>query len=209
MWGSVLRKGFQPPCHLYTSFTIRRKSRFLVGLRFLKLLVYAFFYPCRLIAMLPLATGPDGLRRVARYDAWANRCFAPMLRDEHDRPLRLLAHVAESELVWLRRVEGAQPASRTADFWPTVDAAECRTLVDQAADALGAFVADLTEERLHTEAVYRNSKGVEYRTPVHDVLTHVFLHSHYHRGQVATALRALGVDPPWTDFIAFARQEQA
>jgi uncharacterized damage-inducible protein DinB len=66
-------------------------------------------------------------------------------------------------------------------------------------------VENLTEDGLRVEALYHNSKGIEYRTPVHDVLTHVFLHSHYHRGQSAAALRALGVDPPWTDFIAFAR----
>ena len=157
--------------------------------------------------MFPLAADLNGLHRLARYDAWANRLLADALRDGHDRPLRLLAHAAESELVWLRRIAGTQLASRTADFWPTVDAAECRALVDRAADALGAFVADLTEEGLRAEAVYRNSKGVEYRTPVHDVLTHVVLHSHYHRGQAAAALRSLGVDPPWTDFIAFARAE--
>jgi uncharacterized damage-inducible protein DinB len=155
--------------------------------------------------MLLLASGPVGLRRLVRYDVWANRLLAGALRDEHERPLRLLAHAAESELVWLRRIEGTQPASQTADFWPVIDAAGCRALVEQAADALGAFVAGLTEEGLRAEAVYHNSKGVEYRTPVHDVLTHVFLHSHYHRGQAAAALRALGADPPWTDFIAFAR----
>ncbi len=49
--------------------------------------------------MLPLATDLAGLRRLARYDAWANRAFADMLRAEHERPLRLLAHAAESELV--------------------------------------------------------------------------------------------------------------
>lgn len=155
--------------------------------------------------MLSLSTPPDGFCRLARYDAWANRRLAVALRDEHERPLRLLAHAAESELVWLRRIEGTQPVSRTADFWPAVDAAGCRALVERAADGLEAFAADLTEAGLRAEATYRNSKGVEYRTPVHDVLTHLLLHGHCHRGQAAAALRALGVDPPWTDFIAFAR----
>lgn len=204
----VRGRATQPPCQHCTTFTNCPKRRFLVELRFLTLRVYAFFSPPHFDVMFPLAADLDGLNRLARYDAWANRLLAAALRDEYERPLRLLAHAAESERVWLRRIEGTQAASRTADFWPTVDAAACRALVDQAADALGAFVADLTEEGLRAEAVYHNSKGVEYRTPVHDVLTHVFLHSHYHRGQAAAALRALGVDPPWTDFIAFARQEQ-
>lgn len=167
--------------------------------------MYALFSPFHGTAVLPLTSSSDSFRRLARYDAWANRLLAAALRDEHERSLRLLAHAATSELVWLRRIEGVQPTSQTADFWPAVDAAGCRALVEEAARALGAFVAELTEKGLRTEAVYRNSKGVAYRTPVHDVLTHVLLHSHYHRGQAAAALRALGVDPPWTDFIAFTR----
>jgi uncharacterized damage-inducible protein DinB len=198
---------FQPPCQPGTAFTVRQKRHALVGLRFLKLRVYALFFLPHAAAMLPLAPTPDGLRRLARYDAWANRRLAAVLRDDHERPLRLLAHAAESELVWLRRIDGSQPANRTADFWPTVDAAGCRALLERAAGVLGVFVADLTENGLRAEAVYRNSKGVEHRTPVADVLTHVLLHSHYHRGQAAAALRTLGVDPLWTDFIAFARQE--
>ncbi len=154
-----------------------------------------------------LASDLAGLQRLARYDAWANRHLADALRDEHHTPIRLLAHAAESELVWLRRIEGTQPSSRTADFWPDLNADDCRTLVEQAAEALGHFVDVLGAEQLQQHAVYRNSKGVEYRTPIADVLTHILLHSHYHRGQAAAALRALDVDPPWTDFIAFARKE--
>lgn len=144
-------------------------------------------------------------QRQARYDAWANRTLAAVLRDGHEQPILLLAHAAEAERVWLRRIEGTQPASTTADFWPELDADGCRALVENAATSLEAFVAGLTEGGLRAAAVYRNSRGNAYRTPVADVLTHVFFHSHYHRGQTAAALRALGVDPPWTDFIAFVR----
>lgn len=146
------------------------------------------------------------LRRRARYDAWANRHFADVLTDAHERPLRLLAHAATSERVWLGRVHGTHPTSATADFWPVLGADDCRALVEQVAEELTGFVDGLTEEGLAAEAVYRNSSGTEYRTPVRDVLTHVFFHSHYHRGQAAAALRALDVDPPWTDFIVFARE---
>jgi uncharacterized damage-inducible protein DinB len=32
--------------------------------------------------------------------------------------------------------------------------------------------------------VYRNSRGVEFRTPLHQVLQHVFIHQAHHRGQI-------------------------
>ena len=152
---------------------------------------------------------PDTFRRLAAYDAWANRTLAAALRDEHARACRLLAHAAEAERVWLRRIAGTQPVSTTADFWPEDDADACRARVEAAAEAMRAFSAGLDEEAMARVARYQNSKGDAYRTPVADVLHHVLLHAHYHRGQAAAALREHGVAPPWTDYIAWVRMEGA
>jgi uncharacterized damage-inducible protein DinB len=38
------------------------------------------------------------------------------------------------------------------------------------------------------------------------VLTHVVMHSAYHRGQIATHMRASGQTPAYTDFIHGVRQ---
>jgi uncharacterized damage-inducible protein DinB len=70
---------------------------------------------------------------------------------------------------------------------------------------MGLFVMTLDEATLAREAVYHNSTGAAFRTPVGDVLQHVFLHGHYHRGQAAAALREAGTTPPWTDYIAWVR----
>jgi uncharacterized damage-inducible protein DinB len=149
---------------------------------------------------------PALFQRLAAYDAWANRLLAEVLTDDHARACRLLAHAAESERVWLRRIHGTQTASTTADFWPEDTAEGVRARVREAARAMNAFVTALTPGRLAEEAVYRNSQGAAFRTPVADVLQHVFFHSHYHRGQAAAALREAGTAPPWTDYIAWVRQ---
>ncbi len=39
-----------------------------------------------------------------------------------------------------------------------------------------------------------------------DILTHVVLHSAYHRGQIASQVRSGGEQPAYTDFIHAARQ---
>ena len=39
-----------------------------------------------------------------------------------------------------------------------------------------------------------------------DILTHVLLHSAYHRGQIASQVRAGGEQPAYTDFIHAVRQ---
>jgi len=41
---------------------------------------------------------------------------------------------------------------------------------------------------------------------VGDILTHVLLHSAYHRGQIAVDLRAAGLTPAYTDYIHAVRQ---
>ena len=52
---------------------------------------------------------------------------------------------------------------------------------------------------------YVNSKGEAWRSTVGDILTHVVLHSSYHRGQIASHVRATGAEPAYTDFIHATR----
>jgi uncharacterized damage-inducible protein DinB len=68
---------------------------------------------------------------------------------------------------------------------------------------------NLTSEKLDEDLVQRTSKGVEFRTPVRDVLTHLVMHSAYHRGQIAQAVREAGGQPAATDYIVYARRQRA
>jgi uncharacterized damage-inducible protein DinB len=53
---------------------------------------------------------------------------------------------------------------------------------------------------------YKNSKGEPWSSAEEDVLMHVVMHSAYHRGQIATDMRANGFTPAYTDFIHAIRQ---
>ena len=53
---------------------------------------------------------------------------------------------------------------------------------------------------------YRNSKGENWTNRKDDILLHVIMHSAYHRGQIATDMRAAGFTPASTDFIHGVRQ---
>ena len=53
---------------------------------------------------------------------------------------------------------------------------------------------------------YRNSAGNDFENSVGEILTHVALHGHYHRGQIARAMRAAGREPVYTDYIGFVRK---
>ena len=54
---------------------------------------------------------------------------------------------------------------------------------------------------------YVNSKGESWSSQVDDVLFQVITHSAYHRGQIASDMRAAGLTPAYTDFIHAIRQE--
>ncbi len=64
----------------------------------------------------------------------------------------------------------------------------------------------LTPEKLAEILTYRNTKDVEFKNSLQDILMHVVMHSAYHRGQVAAAIRAAGARPAATDDIVFVRQ---
>ena len=52
---------------------------------------------------------------------------------------------------------------------------------------------------------YRNSAGNDFDNSVGEILTHVAMHGHYHRGQIARTMRAAGREPVYTDYIGYVR----
>jgi uncharacterized damage-inducible protein DinB len=148
------------------------------------------------------------LRRLFAHAAWADRLALDALAaaPEASRagPLRLLAHVLAAERVWLLRLRGED--STVQPIWPELGLEACAALAADNAAAYARYLDALTVEAAAREVAYANSQGASFSTRVSDVLTHVALHGAYHRGQVASALRAAGAEPVNTDFIAFVRE---
>ena len=64
----------------------------------------------------------------------------------------------------------------------------------------------MTEQKLSTILDYRMSNGTPMRSPLGDILLHVALHGTYHRGQIASRLRAQDLPVPSTDYILYSLQ---
>jgi uncharacterized damage-inducible protein DinB len=161
-------------------------------------------------------TGFDGthvemLRHLSRqfaYDAWANAETLSAIKAASDqstavRPLKLLAHILSAEKLWLERLK-QQP--QTMPVWPESGIAQCEMQIGELSRSWRQFFAELSNSQLGEKVTYKNSKGEPWSSKVEDVLTHVLLHSAYHRGQIASALREAGATPPYTDFIHAVRQ---
>ncbi len=146
------------------------------------------------------------LRKLYAYDDWANREVGRALAAAQPPParsLRLLAHVVGAEWVWRSRIV---PNSKKMAVWPQLTAQEIVREIEELRLAWDSYLGQLTPGRLAETAAYTNSKGEAYRSELSDILTHVVMHSAYHRGQIAADMRAAGLEPAYTDFIHAVRQ---
>ena len=148
----------------------------------------------------------EHLRRQFSYDTWANSEVLVGLTKTarpNPRPLQLLAHILSAERLWLERIK-KQPQS--LPVWPDFTLEQCETHIANLAQLWQEYLGKLSAAELADTVAYKNSKGEPWTSTVQDVLTHVLLHSAYHRGQIASQVRAGGEAPAYTDFIHAARQ---
>lgn len=152
----------------------------------------------------------DYLRRQFAYDEWANREVLKAIRSAggenqpaNKRSLQLMSHIMAAERVWLDRLK-QQPQS--VPVWPEPDLAQCEAQAAELGGLWLAFLDLITAGDVSQSITYKNTKGEEWTSTIVDVLTHVVLHSAYHRGQIATHMRANGQTPAYTDFIHGVRQ---
>jgi uncharacterized damage-inducible protein DinB len=140
------------------------------------------------------------------YDGWANLEVIKVFRGMEDLPataLKLLAHIIAAEHLWRARLLGVDSPF---PVWPELSLEKCEEQARQLPALWRAYLADDASDLLDRAIAYTNSKGETYRSLVRDILTHVFLHSAYHRGQIAADVRQAGSVPAYTDFIHGVRQ---
>jgi uncharacterized damage-inducible protein DinB len=141
------------------------------------------------------------LERLFAYDTWANGEEVSRLRaiGAPAPALRLLGHVIGAQWIWLARLRNE--SARMA-VWPELTIDQCASELDALRQAWRDILQHVDPE---SSIEYRNTKGDAFTSPVDDVLTHVLMHSAYHRGQIATVVRQGGQTPASTDYIHAAR----
>ena len=148
------------------------------------------------------------LHKLFEYDHWANRealASLSTVSGSAERPLRILGHIMGAQGLWLARFDNPSPPGGQA--WPTLTLDDCRVAVEDMHRRWSQVLDKLTPEKMSEALVYRNTKGQEFRTPIQDVLMHLLMHSAYHRGQLAAAVREAGGKPAGTDYVVYVRQK--
>jgi uncharacterized damage-inducible protein DinB len=153
----------------------------------------------------------ETLQRLIAHMSWADQQVLARFRDAHaevevahlTEALRLYAHVLGAERVWHLRLQ--KQDWKVQKVWPTLPLESCAKLAPQNAAAFASYLDGLTESDLDRPIPYVNSQGDSFTNTVGDILIHVATHGVHHRGQIATTLRRVGIEPPVLDYIRFAR----
>ena len=136
--------------------------------------------------------------------AWADGILLEALRGGPcpDAAVREYAHILGCEETWLARME--QRPSRIP-VWPEVPVERLGPLAGMVHDGYRSFLGGLDGAALERVVAYTNSAGLSFENSIQDILLHVALHGHYHRGKVNLLLRQAGQPPAPTDYIAYVR----
>jgi uncharacterized damage-inducible protein DinB len=130
----------------------------------------------------------------------------PELQDleGYHKAVGLLAHIATARRLWLFRL--GVLSTGPADLFPAVDSLEDATaLLDEAQAEWSAYIGGLTDVELARHFDYTSLDGGRFRNTIEEILTQLFGHSWYHRGQIAQLLRSIGAEPAVTDFVFWSR----
>ncbi|HML23610.1 MAG TPA: DinB family protein [Aggregatilinea sp.] len=152
------------------------------------------------------------------YNVWANHhilnAAARVSPDQYAEPVPglsfgslrgTLAHILSAEIVWrVRCQEGVSPEALPgeADF-PTLGVLLERWQAEEA--AMHAHLESLSDEAFGQPVRYRSTKGVDYETPLWQILSHVVNHGTQFRSEAGVVLTRLGFSPGDVDLIYYVR----
>jgi uncharacterized damage-inducible protein DinB len=158
------------------------------------------------------------LQQYAAYNLWANKRIvetAKLLSEEQiskeivssfPSVYKTFLHLMEVESVWWERLKLAEHT--TLSGWFTGNFDELSKKLLELSVQWQNWIKNANEVNISHVFAYQNSKKEHFKQPVYEMLLHLFNHQTFHRGQLVTMFRQLGLDKiPPTDFIVFSRKK--
>jgi uncharacterized damage-inducible protein DinB len=148
------------------------------------------------------------------YNLWANKRITavvtsinPSLYDVEVKSSfpslrKTVHHIWDAELAWLARLK------KEVVSWPPSAQFKDPAIDDflKTSDAFVDYVKSKGDNFLSEISPYKDSKGAQHSNLHSEMIMHCMNHSTYHRGQLVTILRGLGVtEIPSTDLITWYR----
>lgn len=159
------------------------------------------------------------LQQYAAYNTWANQklfdCINNLSDDQVNREFpssfssvyKTVLHMWFAEDIWWQRLKLVEQVDLSTEKFDDSFAEMLKRYGQQSA-TWEEWVNNASEVQLTHVFAYQNTKREQFKQPVYEVLLHLFNHGTYHRGQLVTMLRQLGVEKiPPTDFIVYSRKK--
>jgi len=161
----------------------------------------------------------DLLKQYATYNVWANQKITDLIltlsEEQQHKEIassfsslhKTIHHLWDAESIWWQRMKLHERIIRPSENFkgPTNDIVN--GLMNQSRQ-WEEWVSNASELSLSHVFQYQTDKKEHYKLPVQQMLVHVFNHGTYHRGQLVTMLRQLGIEKiPSTDFSAWVRRK--
>ncbi|MBI5214151.1 MAG: DinB family protein [Ignavibacteriae bacterium] len=156
------------------------------------------------------------IKQLFAYNTWANnKIFEAVtlipaeqylqdMKSGHGGIHGTLTHIVAGQKMWLSRWVG-KPDSKLLHGEDIASLAELQTLWHTVDAHLNALLEKMTDSHLHETQTVTSIKGEVFTHTFGQMMQHLVNHSSFHRGQVATMIRQLGIKPPATDLIAYYR----
>lgn len=150
----------------------------------------------------------DHFNDLFRYERWANERVLASLDtipadrrhgEAYERLMSLLPHNLIVRRVWRWRIRH-EAFESPANWFPPMTVEQTRALAAEADGEWGPYLDALTDADLSREITYRTSDGTQRTRRLDILLTHVFNHATYHRGQIARLVTEHGGQRAVTDY---------
>lgn len=158
------------------------------------------------------------IREYAAFNLWANQRICSVVEKMSDEQFnrevtssfpsirKTLLHVWGANEIWLKRIEGV-----SLKAMPTENFGGGKKDIIDGFIASSQKLKELSEQQNENSILvtieYSTLKGESFTSPLYQILAHVCNHATYHRGQIVTMFRQVGLNEiPSTDLSFFYRQ---
>lgn len=158
------------------------------------------------------------LLQLTHYNLWANQLIANVipkdkllfikeLKSSFPSVEKTILHIWDAQDIWLARLEDRPISDWSSSNLKHKDSQSICGGLNHSSLKFFQFV-DKQLPSFATKIIsYKNMKGEEYQSTTQEIIAHCMNHSTFHRGQLVTMLRELGIEKfSSTDMISYFRQ---
>jgi len=159
------------------------------------------------------------LKQFAAYNTWANQKLADLIlsltNEQQTKEIassfnslyKTVLHMWDAESIWWQRMKLHERIIRPSENFKGSMQDVVNGLMQQNRQ-WEEWVGNASDLSIAHVFQYQNSKREQFKQPIYQMVLHPFNHSTYHRGQLVTILRQLGIEKiPETDFIVWSRKK--